>query len=90
MRLVLRVRGDTRGNRRWPDPQWKRTSILPLPCPLLLAMSHVIVEVVMAQRTPQQSRSKAALPPPLAAVNLHGAYLDVGPQAPDGLRQRVV
>jgi SAM-dependent methyltransferase len=35
----------------------------------------------MAQRQPQHPRSKPALPPQLAAVNLHGAGMDVGAEA---------
>ena len=35
----------------------------------------------MAQRTPKQARSKPALPPQLAAVNLHAAGIDVGAEA---------
>ena len=81
MRLVLGVCGDTSGDRRRPDPVWKRTAIPPLPRPLPLAVSPVIVEVVMAQRLLKPSRSKFALPPQLAAVNLHAAGIDVGATA---------
>jgi hypothetical protein len=63
MRLVLGARGDTRGDRRWPDPVWKSTLIGPLPRPLSLALSPVIVEVVMVQRKPKLVRSKPTLPP---------------------------
>ena len=81
LRLVLGARGDTSGDRRWPDPVWKRTLRWPLPRPLSLALSHVIVEVVMAQRKPKLVRSKLALPPPLAAVKRHAAGIAVGVEA---------
>ena len=83
MRWVLGARGDTSGDRRWPDPVWKSTVRWPLPRPLSLALSPVIVEVVMAQRKPKLVRSKPALPPQLAAVNLHAAGIDVGAEAHD-------
>jgi hypothetical protein len=37
----------------------------------------------MARRKPQQPRPKSALPPQLAAVNLHAAGIDVGAEAHD-------
>jgi hypothetical protein len=83
MRLVLGARGDTSGDRHWPDPVWKSTLTRPLPRPLSLAVSHVIVEVVMAQRKPKLVRSQSALPPQRAAVNLHAAGIDVGAEAHD-------
>jgi hypothetical protein len=87
MRLVPGVRGDTSGDRRWPDPVWKSTATPPLPRPLPLAVSPVIVVGVMAQRQPKQPRFKSALPLRLAAVNLHAAGIDVGSEAHDE-RQR--
>ena len=83
MRLVLGARGDTSGDRRWPDPVRKRTFTQPLPRLRSVAVSHVIVEVVRAQRTPKLVRAKSALPPQLAAVNRHAAGLDVGAEAHD-------
>ena len=62
---------------------WKRTSTPPLPHPLRLAVSPVLPAVPLARRKRQQPRSKSALPPPLAAVNLHAAGLDVGAEAHD-------
>lgn len=55
----------------------------PLPPPLPLSVSPVMVEVVMAQRQPKQARSKSALPPQRPAVNLHAAGIDVGAEAHD-------
>jgi hypothetical protein len=83
MRVVLGARGDTSGDRRGPDPVWKRPVRGPLPRPRSLALSHVLVEVVMAQRQPKLGRSQPALPPHLAAVNLHAAGIDVGAEAHD-------
>jgi|ERR671918_1595644 hypothetical protein len=83
MRLVLGARGDTSGDRPWPDPVWQSTVTRPLPRPLSLAVSPVRVEVVMAQRKPKLVRSQSALPPQLAAVNLHAAGIDVGAEAHD-------
>jgi hypothetical protein len=83
MRVVLGACGDTSGDRRWPAPVWKSPFREPLPRPLSLALSYVIVEVVMAQRQPTWGRSKPALPPQLAAVHLHAAGLDVGAEAHD-------
>jgi hypothetical protein len=37
----------------------------------------------MPQRKPQHPRSQSALPPQLAAVNLHAAGIDVGAAAHD-------
>ena len=37
----------------------------------------------MAQRKPKLVRSQSALPPQLAAVNLHAAGIDVGAEAHD-------
>jgi hypothetical protein len=84
MRVVLGARGDTSGDRRWPDPVWKRPVRGPLPRPRSLALSHVLVEVVMAQRQPKLGRAQPALPPQLAAVHLHAAGLAVGAEAHDG------
>jgi hypothetical protein len=42
-----------------------------------------MTEATMARRTPQQPRSQSALPPQLAAVNLHAAGLDVGADTHD-------
>jgi hypothetical protein len=42
-----------------------------------------MTEATMAHRKPQQPRSKSALPPQLAAVNLHAAGIDVGAEAHD-------
>jgi hypothetical protein len=81
MRLVPGVRGNTSGDRRWSDPVWKSTAIPPLPRPLPLAVSPAIVAGVMAQRQPKQPRFKSALPPQLAAVNLHAAGIDGGAEA---------
>jgi hypothetical protein len=55
----------------------------PLPHPLPLSVSPVMTEATMAQRQPQHPRSKPALPPQLAAVNLHAAGIDVGAEAHD-------
>jgi hypothetical protein len=41
----------------------------------------VLPEVTMARRKRQYPRSKTALPPQLAAVNLHAAGIDVGAEA---------
>jgi len=41
----------------------------------------VLPEVTMARRKLQHPRSKTALPPQLAAVNLHAAGIDVGAEA---------
>jgi hypothetical protein len=78
MRLVPGARGDTSGDRLCPDPVWKRTLTPPLPPPLLLSVSPVMTEATMARRKPQHPRSQSALPPQLAAVNLHAAGIDVG------------
>jgi hypothetical protein len=83
MRLVPGACGGTSGARRRPDPVWKSPSTPPLPRPRPLAVSPVRVEVVMAQRKPKQTRSKSALPPPLAAVNLPAAGLDMGAETHD-------
>jgi transposase len=42
-----------------------------------------MTEATMARRKPQQPRSPSALPPQLAAVNLHAAGIDVGAEAHD-------
>lgn len=78
MRLVPGVRGDTRGDRRRPDPVWKRAATAPLPRPLSLPVPVVIVEAAMAQRQRKAPRSQSSLPPQWAAVNLHAAGIDVG------------
>ena len=83
MRVVPGARGDTRGDRRCPDPVWKRTATPPLPPPLPRSVSPGMTEATMARRKPQQPRSQAALPPQLAAVTLHAAGIDVGADAHD-------
>ena len=40
-----------------------------------------MTEAPMARRKPQHPRSQSALPPQLAAVNLHAAGIDVGAEA---------
>jgi hypothetical protein len=43
----------------------------------------MLMEATMAHRQKPQRRSQPALPPPLAAVNLHAAGIDVGAEAHD-------
>jgi transposase len=43
----------------------------------------MLPEATMAHRKKQQPRSQSALPPQLAAVNLHAAGIDVGAEAHD-------
>src|ERR671910_2770784 len=83
MRLVPGARGDTSGDRQSPDPVWKSTSTPPLPPPLPLSVSPMIMEATMAHRKKPQRRSQSALPPQLAAVNLHAAGIGVGAEAHD-------
>jgi hypothetical protein len=55
----------------------------PLPPPRPLSVFPVMREATMAHRKPPQPRSTSALPPQLAAVNLHAAGIDVGAAAHD-------
>jgi hypothetical protein len=81
MRLVPGACGDTSGDRPGPDPVGKSTSTPPLPPPLPLSVSPVMTEATMAHRQQQHPRSQSALPPQLAAVNLHAAGIDIGAEA---------
>jgi hypothetical protein len=83
MRVVPGARGDTSGDRQCPDPVWKSTASPPLPSPLLLSVSPLIMAATMAPRQKLPRRSQPALPPPLAAVNLRAAGIDVGAEAHD-------